>query len=115
MSGVTRFVLNHKRAVVMSWVLLTIAGMAAAGPASRALDPEFSVPGGEGWETDVALERRYQGTGGDSPPLLPVVTPPAGRTVDSPGVRTRLTRLDQRLPRAFPAARCSSRPSARDR
>src|SRR3954463_1490624 len=79
MSAVTRLVLKHKRAVVISWVLLTIAGMAAAGPASRALDPEFSVPGGEGWETNVAIEQRYQGTGGNSAPLLPVVTSPRGR------------------------------------
>src|SRR3954470_11080482 len=115
MSGVTRFVLNHKRAVVISWVLLTIAGMAAAGPASRALDPEFSVPGGEGWQTNVAIERRYQGTGGNSAPLLPVVTLPAGRTVDSPGVRAQLTRLDQRLARALPGARSASYASTGDR
>src|SRR3954467_6028850 len=115
MPGVTRFVLNHKRAVVISWVLLTIAGMAAAGPASRALDPEFSVPGGEGWKTNVAIERRYQGTGGNSPPLLPVVTLPAGQTVDSPGVRAQLTGLDRRLARALPGARSASYASTGDR
>src|SRR3954452_8767024 len=115
MSGVTRFVLNHKRAVVIGWVLLTIAGMAAAGPASRALDPEFSVPGGEGWETNVAIERHYQGTGGNSAPLLPVVTLPAGQTVDSPGVRAQLTGVDRRLARALPGARSASYASTGDR
>src|SRR3954464_15127611 len=115
MSGATRFVLNHKRAVVISWVLLTIAGMVAAGPASRALDPEFSVPGGEGWETNVAIERRYQGTGGNSAPLLPVVTLPAGQTVDSPGVRAQLTGVDRRLARALPGARSASYASTGDR
>src|SRR3954447_2866093 len=115
MSGVTRFVLKHKRAVVISWVLLTIAGMAAAGPASRALDPEFSVPGGEGWETNVAIEQRYQGTGGNSAPLLPVVTLPAGQTVDSPGVRAQLTGLDRRIARALPGARSASYASTGDR
>src|SRR4051812_11797375 len=115
MSAVTHLVLRHKRAVVISWVLLTIAGMAAAGPASRALDPEFSVPGGEGWKTNVAIERRYQGTGGNSAPLLPVVTLPAGQTVDSPGVRAQLTGLDRRLARALPGARSASYASTGDR
>src|SRR3954469_12703372 len=115
MSAVTRFVLKHKRAVVISWVVLTIAGIAAAGPASRALDPEFSVPGGEGWETNVAIERQYQGTGGNSAPLLPVVTLPAGQTVDSPGVRAQLTDLDRRLARALPGARSASYASTGDR
>src|SRR3954469_5020462 len=97
MSAVTHLVLNHKRAVVISWGLLTIAGMAAAGPASRALDPEFSVPGGEGWQTNVPMQRRYQGPRGNSAPLLPVVPLPAGKTVDSPGVLAQLTGLDRRL------------------
>src|SRR3954468_24179979 len=115
MSGVTRFVLKHKRAVVISWVLLTLAGMAAAGPASRALDPEFSVPGGEGWETNVAIAQRYQGTGGNSAPLLPVVTLPTGQTVDSPGVRAQLAGLDRRLARVLPGARSASYASTDDR
>src|SRR4051794_13710598 len=115
MSAVTHLVLKHKRAVVIGWVLLTIAGMAAAGPASRALDPEFSVPGGEGWETNVAIERHYQGTGGNSAPLLPVVTLPAGQTVDSPGVRAQLAGLDRRLARVLPGARSASYASTGDR
>src|SRR4051812_35916803 len=115
MSGVTRFVLSHKRIVVISWVLLTIAGMAAAGPPSRALDPEFSVPGGEGWETNVAIAQQYRGAGGNSAPLVPVVTLPAGQTVDSPGVRRQLTPLDRRLERAVPGARSASYGSTGDR
>src|SRR3954451_17065043 len=115
MSAVTHLVLKHKRAVVISWVLLTIAGMAAAGPESRELDPEFSVPGGEGWETNVAIERRYQGTGGNSAPLLPIVLVPAGQAVDSPGVRAQLAGLDRRLARALPGARSASYASTGDR
>src|SRR4051812_9932835 len=115
MRSLTKWVLAHKRTVVLSWLVLTIAGMAAAGPASRALDPEFSVPGKEGWETNVAIEQRYQGTGGNSAPLLPVVTLPAGQTVDSPGVRAQLTGLDRRIARALPGARSASYASTGDR
>ena len=115
MSALTRWVLAHKRTVVVCWLLLTVAGVAAAGPASRALEPEFSVPGKEGWETNVAIAERYRGTGGDGAPLLPVVTLPRGETVDSRGVRADLTRLDARLRRALPGARIASHASTGDR
>src|SRR3954453_16425575 len=105
MSSLPRWVLAHKRLVAAAWVLLTIAGFAASGPASRALDPEFSVPNKEGWETNVDIAKRYFGTGGDSAPLVPVVTLPAGKTVASPGVKADLTRMDADLRKALPRAR----------
>src|SRR3954468_14774809 len=115
MSALTRFVLSHKRLVAITWLVLTIAGIAAAGPASRALDPEFSVPGGEGWETNVAIAQQYGGTGGNSAALVPVVTLPDGQTVDSPGVRRQLGAVDRRLERALPGARSASYASTGDR
>jgi RND superfamily putative drug exporter len=114
MSALTRWVLAHKRLVVLAWIVLAVAGAAAAGPASRALEPEFSVPDKEGWETNVAIAERYAGTGGDSAPLLPVVTLSRGETVDSPGVRKDLRRLDARLLRALPGARMASLASTGD-
>ena len=74
MESLTRWVLAHKRTVALTWLVLTIAGIMASGPASEALEPEFSVPDKEGWETNVAIAERYQGTGGDAAPLVPVVT-----------------------------------------
>ena len=87
----------------------------AAGPASDALEPEFSVPGKEGWETNVAIAQRYQGTGGDTAPLLPVVTLPKGESVDSPGVRADLSQVDARLQKALPNSRLASYASTGDR
>jgi RND superfamily putative drug exporter len=114
MSAITRWVLAHKRVVVSFWLVVTIAGIAAAGPASRALEPEFSVPHKEGWETNVAITRHYAGTGGDSSPLLPVVTLPKGKTVAKPGVRAELATIDTRLRRALPGARIASYASTGD-
>ncbi|MGH2980583.1 MAG: MMPL family transporter [Solirubrobacterales bacterium] len=114
MSALTRWVLSHKRTVVISWIVLTIAGIAAAGPASDALEPEFSVPDKEGWETNVEIAQRYQGTGGDTVPLLPVVTLPKGESVDSPAVSAGLKRLDARLSDALPGARIASYASTGD-
>jgi putative drug exporter of the RND superfamily len=108
MSSLTRWVLAHKRIVAVAWIVLTVAGIAAAGPASNALTQKFSVPGKEGWETNVAIARHYGGTGGSSTPLLPVVTLPRGSTVDSPGARAALARIDARLAHALPGARIAS-------
>jgi putative drug exporter of the RND superfamily len=115
MAALTRWVLAHKKIVVISWVLLTIAGIAAAGPASKALNQKFSVPDKEGWETNQAIAAKYKGTGGDTSPLLPVVTLPRGQSVDSPQVKSDLARLDQTLAKALPGSRVASYASTGDR
>ena len=108
MASLTRWVLAHKKTVVISWVLLTIAGIMAAGPASKALNQKFSVPNKEGWQTNQAIAAKYNGTGGDTSPLLPVVTLPAGQSVDSPQVKRGLTKLDDTLAKALPGSRVAS-------
>ena len=108
MASLTRWVLAHKKIVVVSWVLLTIAGIAAAGPASKALNQKFSVPHKEGWDTNQEIAAKYNGTGGDSSPLLAVSTLPAGESVDSPRVKSDLGAVDQRLAKALPGSRIAS-------
>ena len=114
MSSLTRWVLSHKRTVVVTWVALTIAGIMAAGPASDALEAEFSIPDKESWETNVTIAERYGGDRNGSAPLLPVVTLPAGESIRSPEVRADLKRLDARLERALPGARIASYASTAD-
>jgi RND superfamily putative drug exporter len=113
-SSLTRWVLAHKRTVVISWILLTIAGIMAAGPASRALNQKFSVPNKEGWETNQAIAAKYNGTGGDTNPLLPVVTLPNGESIHSPQVKSDLAKLDAELAHALPGARVASYASTGD-
>ena len=108
MAPLTRWVLAHKKTVVVSWILLTVAGIMAAGPASKALDQKFSVPNKEGWETNEAIAAKYNGTGGDTSPLLPVVTLPAGKSVDSPQVKSDLNKLDDTLAKTLPGSRVAS-------
>ena len=97
LSSLTRWVLAHKRTVVISWIVLTVAGLMAAGPATENLEAEFSVPGKEGWETNVDIASQYQGTGGDTAPLMPVVTLAEGQRADDPAVRADLAQIDARL------------------
>jgi putative drug exporter of the RND superfamily len=89
MPQLSRFLLRHKLAVVAAWLLVLVAGMAAAGAVSSRLSQDFAFPGKEGYEANVAIVRAY-GTGGPGNPLVPVVTLSEGVTVDSPGVRSAL-------------------------
>ena len=114
MSSLTRWVLSHKRFVVVFWITMAVAGVAAAGPATRALTQEFSVPNKEGSTTNVEIAKRYGGTGGDTVPLLPVISLPPGTTVESPGIRGDLEELDATLKKALPGARIASYPSTGD-
>jgi len=104
MRQLTDFVLRHKRATAIGWVLLTLVGMAASGPASEALDQRFSVPGREGWEASQEILNVY-GNGGEVLPFVPVVTLPEGTTVKSPGVRKGLRKVEQIARKAVPGSR----------
>ena len=108
LSSLTRWVLAHKRIVALSWLALTIAGIAASGPASDRLTNDSSAPDKEGWEATIAIAERYDGGPNSSIPLLPVVKLPAGKTVDSPGVRAELGAVDARMRRALPQSRIAS-------
>jgi RND superfamily putative drug exporter len=115
MSTLARWVLSHKTAVVACWVVVTLAGVAAVGPASNALKSDSSVPNKEGWATNAAIAEHYGADSSGTSPLLPVVTLPRGETVRSPGVRADLKRLDARLQRALPGARIASYASTGDK
>ena len=92
----SRFVLRHKLAVVLAWLVVLVAGGAASSKLADRLSQDFSFPGQPGYEANVAILQRY-GNGGPGNPLVPVVTLPAGTTVDSPGVRDGLGRALDRL------------------
>ena len=97
MATLTRWVLAHKRVVIGFWIVVTIVAFASVQPASDSLSQEFTVPGREGFETNREIAARY-GNGGDVAPIVPVVTLPAGTTVDSPGRRRRARRRARQGP-----------------
>jgi RND superfamily putative drug exporter len=112
--ALTRWVLAHKKTVVIAWILLTFAGIAASGPASENLEAEFSVPDKEGWETNQLIAANYGGTGGDTAPLMPVVELPEGASVEDPTVQADLKQLDAELREALPGSRIASHASTGD-
>ncbi|MGH2919307.1 MAG: MMPL family transporter [Solirubrobacteraceae bacterium] len=114
MQQITRAVLRHKRLVGIGWLLLTLIGIGAAGPASQSLDQRFSVPGREGWEASQEILRAY-GNGGETLPLVPVVQLPSGTSATSPAVRQELRRLERVTKQAVPQARVAGFGSTGDR
>src|SRR5687768_1929200 len=111
MQQLTRFVLGHKRAVAIAWILLTLVGMAAAGPASEALDQRFSVPGREGWEASQEILQLY-GNGGETLPFVPVVEVPEGQ--DVAGLRSELRAVEDAAREAVPGSRVAGYGSTGD-
>jgi putative drug exporter of the RND superfamily len=105
MAQLTRWVLAHKRIVVIFWVILTLVGMASAGTATKALKQKFSVPGKEGWITNQRIQANFRGTGGDAAPLLAVVTLPAGASVDSATAQRELRAVEARFETVLPGTR----------
>jgi putative drug exporter of the RND superfamily len=114
MNALTRFVLDHKRLVLGFWLAVTIAAFAAIGPAGSSLSQQFDIPGREGFETNSELAAIY-GAGGDVAPIVPVVTLPEGKTVDSPGVRVELDAALSKVEAALPESMSASFASTGDR
>jgi RND superfamily putative drug exporter len=114
MTSITRWVLAHKRLVAATWVLITLVGIGTVGSATGAFSKKFSVPGREGFVTNDRIVHLV-GNGGRYAPLVPVVSLPAGTTVDSPGVRSGLLAVEAKLHSILPGARTASYGSTGDR
>ena len=104
MAAITRWVLAHKRMVDV------VLGRADGGghrdrsnSATKAMDQKFSVPGKEGWETNVAITEHFHGTGGDTAPIVPGGHAAArARRSTRPACARQLDAVDRRLEQALP-------------
>ncbi len=114
LARLTRFSLRHHRFVVAFWLVVAVAGIAAAGPAFRSFSDQYSVPGREGYEANTAITKRF-GNGGNSPPFVAVATLPAGVRVGSPAVMRTLRAAEAKVSAAVPRARIASYASTHDR
>ncbi len=73
-------VLRHRIVVVVGWVVLLVAGAAAAGAVSGRMTIEFLLPGQPGTEASQRILADF-GNGGTSSPYLITYTAPEGQTV----------------------------------
>jgi RND superfamily putative drug exporter len=96
------WVLGHRRAVIVAWLVVFVAGAAGASAVSKRLTFDFSLPGQPGYETAKKIDRLY-GNGGDGPTSVAVVTVPAGHTIA--GDRARVVAAFAAARTAVPRAR----------
>jgi hypothetical protein len=96
MLAVSRFVLRHKLAVVIFWLVVLAAGGAASAKLPGRLSAQFALPGAAEYQASQQILRIY-GNGGPGYPEIAVVTLPPGQPAGSPAGR-------QALGRAFAAA-----------
>jgi putative drug exporter of the RND superfamily len=112
LSPLTNLVLRHKRLVVASWVVLTLAGFFAAGRVGDAMRTDFSIPESESFAANQEIVRTF-GSGGTLPPFVAVAEVPSD--AGAPELRADLRALERDLADAVPGARVASYGSTGDR
>ena len=80
MSAIATFVLRHRRAVLLFWLVALVAGGAATGQTTKRLDTDFSIPSQPGFAASLKLDGVY-GTGGLGDSSVLIVKAPAGQQV----------------------------------
>jgi RND superfamily putative drug exporter len=100
-TSLTRWVLAHRRVVIVGWVLVFLAGGIGASHVSKRLSFDFSLPGQPGYETAKQITRLY-GNGGNNPSSVLVVTVPPGQSVhaDQTAINQAFSRARTAVPRA---------------
>ncbi|MBF9130242.1 MMPL family transporter [Plantactinospora sp. S1510] len=109
MIRLSRFVLRHRLAVTLSWLVLFLAGAVAASQLSDQLTRDFSFPSTAADEANGAILATY-GNGAGTYPLVPVVVLPDGTGADAPALRQAFDAAAVR-----PQLRVVSYPSTGDR
>ena len=83
MTKITRFALEHRRLVVLAWVLLALAGAVTVSNATGGLSHSFETPGTPGSEANEHIRQRF-GLDGHEQPAIAVLRLPAGQSMSTP-------------------------------
>jgi RND superfamily putative drug exporter len=97
------FVLHHRRWVMVGWLIIFVAGGAAAGKVQDRLSVDFSLPGQPGYETAKQLVQTYGPTGGLGITSVAVMQAPEGQTAQSQ--TAELAKVAPAISSALPGAR----------
>jgi RND superfamily putative drug exporter len=100
---VAGFVLQHRKWVVVGWLLALVAGGGAAGSLSKRLSIDFSMPGQPGYETAKKITTIFGPNSGFQAPTIAVVTVPAGTSVTAQSAT--LESAFATIPQAVPGSR----------
>jgi len=114
MKALTQWILRHRLIVGISWIVIAIAGLASASSATKALTLSGGAMPGEGIATNAAIMHTY-GTGGETSPLVPVITLPHGEAIATPSVRRQLAAAFAAAQGVLPHSRVVSYASTQNR
>src|SRR5919205_3154150 len=102
MTGLAQFVLRHRRALVVAWILLTLLGAYSANAVSKRWLEQFSIPGYSAYEANQRTLKTF-GTG-ENAPLTLVFHSTNGEVTKDTGI----TRAISAAVKLHPGARVSS-------
>jgi RND superfamily putative drug exporter len=76
MQSIAEFVLRHRRWVIVTWLVVVIAGVMLTQRTNDRLVIDFSLPGQPGTQTANQIDREFHAGGKTSPFVLTVTLPP---------------------------------------
>ena len=99
MTGIAEFVLRHRRWVLISWLIVVIAGVMLVNKTNNRLVIDFSLPGQPGTETANQIDQEFH-AGGKNAPYVLTLTLPAGQSVSdaSTAVGNAFAAVAQKVP-----------------
>jgi RND superfamily putative drug exporter len=97
MNGLTAFVLRHRRFVILTWLVIVLAGVATLSSTTKRLSTEFKLPNEPSYIADSKITSLYH-SGGDTVPTVVAVTAPAGRLVTAAAADKVLTAAADSVP-----------------
>ena len=99
MGRLARFVLHHRRLVLLAWAVILIAGLATTQKTVDRLSFDFSLPGQPGHETSVKVNKIY-GNGGEQQPSILVLTSKDGTPLPQAAVTATFAKVGAAVPQA---------------
>jgi RND superfamily putative drug exporter len=107
----TTWCLDHAGVVVAVWILLAAAGLGTLSLTSSRLSATFDLPGQPAFVANQHIARQFH-SGGDTEPLVAVVTVPSGHRVTD--AEAGLRSLNRSIASATPVERIVSYASSHD-
>src|SRR4051794_5507674 len=107
MDRLTALATRRRRLVILSWLVLAVAGGWAASSIGDALSRSFDAPGRAAFEANRTIAERF-GTGGQIAPVVLVASVEGRRRISDPAIRAELGRAVARVGGAVGGARVVS-------
>jgi RND superfamily putative drug exporter len=111
--SLTRLVLAHKALVVLTWLLLAVAGVATISTTTGRLTADFALPGQPGYVANARIQALYH-SGGAQQPTVVMATVPAGVAPRSPQAVAAAARIFAAAGAVVPGARVADQANTGD-